>query len=199
MYRDDLREILVQIHGLPKIFVGIKERPWQVGLSLFEAQSKPSRLNKSHRRPCIWTRISLRSSRYVFSDKQSWKNQSFSLSISIDGSIDRPIDRFIDWVRAKGGQCDKVGRPFLVFTQDIPCVRSRTFLVFEAGHSVCSKQEIACVRSRTFLVFGARHSLCLKQDILCVAKRTFRVFQSPTKHMPLFGEFSRSSQDLVES
>ena len=46
--------------------------------------------------------------------------------------------------------------------------RCRTFLVFEAGHSVCSKQDIPCVRSKTFLVFEAGHSLCCEEDISCV-------------------------------
>ena len=31
--------------------------------------------------------------------------------------------------------------------------RCRTFLVFEAGHSLCSKKDIPCVRRKTFLVF----------------------------------------------
>ena len=87
----------------------------------------------------------------------------------------------------------------LCSTQDIPCVPSRTFLVFETRISLCSKQDIPCVRSRTFFVFEAGHSLCSKQDIACVANKRFRVFQSPTMHMPLFGEFSQSSQDLGES
>ena len=52
--------------------------------------------------------------------------------------------------------------------QDIPCVRSKTFPVFEAGHSLCSKQDIPCVRNRTFLVFEAGHSLCCEQKISCV-------------------------------
>ena len=79
--------------------------------------------------------------------------------------------------------------------------------MFEAGHSVYSKQDIPCVRSKTFRVFEAGHFLCSKEDIfLCskqdipsVANTRFRVFQSPTMHMPLFSEFSRSSQDLGES
>ena len=29
--------------------------------------------------------------------------------------------------------------------------------------------------------------------------KKFRVFQSPTMHMPFFGEFNQSSQDLGES
>ena len=99
------------------------------------------------------------------------------------------------------------GRTFCVFEaehsvcskQEVPCVRNRTFLVIEAGHSLCSKQDIPCVRSRTFFVFEAGHSLCSKQDIACVANKRFRVFQSPTMHMPLFGEFNQSSQDLGES
>ena len=44
--------------------------------------------------------------------------------------------------------------------QDIPCVRSKTFRVFEAGHSLCSKQDIPCVRNRTFLVLRTRDFLC---------------------------------------
>ena len=36
--------------------------------------------------------------------------------------------------------------------------------MFEAGHSVCSKQDIPCVRGRTFLVFDAGHSLCCKHE-----------------------------------
>ena len=62
--------------------------------------------------------------------------------------------------------------------QNIPCVRSRTFLVFEAGHSLCSKQDIPCVRSRTFLVFEARHSSCSKQDIPCIRSKEFLVFEA---------------------
>ena len=44
----------------------------------------------------------------------------------------------------------------------------RTFPVFQAGHSLCSKQDIPCVPSRTFLVFQAGHSVCSKQYIACV-------------------------------
>ena len=52
---------------------------------------------------------------------------------------------------------------------------------------------------RTFLVFEGGHSLCSKQDIPCVATTRFRVFQAPTMHMPFSGEFNQSSQDLGES
>ena len=52
--------------------------------------------------------------------------------------------------------------------QDIPCVPSRTCLVFKARHSLCSKKDIPFVRSRTFLVFDARHSVCSTQDNPCV-------------------------------
>ena len=63
--------------------------------------------------------------------------------------------------------------------QDIPCVRSRTFLVFQAERPLCSKQNILCVRSRTFLAFEAGHSLWSKQNILpYVRGRTFLVFQA---------------------
>merc|ERR1712185_534482 len=56
--------------------------------------------------------------------------------------------------------------------------RSRQpFLVFEAKHSVCSKQNIPCVRSRTFLMVQAGHLLCSKQEISCVSRRTSPVFQ----------------------
>ena len=68
-----------------------------------------------------------------------------------------------------------------------------------AGHSLGSKQDSPCVRSRTFLVFEAGHSLCSTQDILCVANKTSLMFQSQKMHLPLFGEFGRSSQDLCES
>ena len=61
--------------------------------------------------------------------------------------------------------------------QDIPCVQSKSFRVFEAKHFLCSKQDIPCVRSRTFLVFEAGHSLCSNHDIPCVPSRTFRVFE----------------------
>ena len=68
--------------------------------------------------------------------------------------------------------------------QGIPCVRSRTFLVFEAEHSLCSKQNIPCIRSRTFLVLEAEHSLCSKQDIPCVRSKTFLVcIWSSNHHM----------------
>ena len=77
-------------------------------------------------------------------------------------------------------------RTFLVFEEghsscskkNIPCVRRRTFLMFEEGHSVCSKKSIPCVRRRTFLVFQAGHLLCSKQDISCVPSRTSHVFQA---------------------
>ena len=55
--------------------------------------------------------------------------------------------------------------------------RRRTFVVFEEGHSLCSKKDILCVRSKTFLVFEAGHSLCSKQDIPCVRSRTFLVLR----------------------
>merc|ERR1712118_657581 len=53
------------------------------------------------------------------------------------------------------------------------------FLVFEEGHSLCSKKnhslclkiDIPCVRRRTFLVFEERHSLCSKKNISCVQRR----------------------------
>ena len=61
--------------------------------------------------------------------------------------------------------------------QNILCVRSRTFLVLEAEHSLCLKQNIPCVRSKTFLVVEAEHSVCSKQDIPCVRSRTFLMFQ----------------------
>ena len=63
------------------------------------------------------------------------------------------------------------------------CVPGTTFLVFQAGHSFCSKQDIPCVRSRTFLMTETGHSSCSKHK----------------HHLPLFGEFCRSSQDLGES
>ena len=52
------------------------------------------------------------------------------------------------------------------------------FRVFQAEHSLCSKQNILCVRSRTFLVFEARHSSCSKQDISCVPSRRLCVVQA---------------------
>ena len=82
---------------------------------------------------------------------------------------------------------------------DIPCVGSKTFLVFEARHSVCSKQDISCVRSRTSRVFQAGHLLCSKQDISCVPSKTSLVSQArhlvcskqdiscvPSKTFPVF-------------
>ena len=54
--------------------------------------------------------------------------------------------------------------------------------MYEARHSVCSKQDIPRVRSRTFLVFEARHSLCSKQDIPRVRTRTFLVMPSYDHH-----------------
>ena len=56
--------------------------------------------------------------------------------------------------------------------------RRRTFVVFEEGHSLCSKKDTPCVRGRTALVFDERNSLCSRKDILCVRSRTFRVFQA---------------------
>ena len=60
--------------------------------------------------------------------------------------------------------------------------------MFEAGHSLCSKQDILCLRSKTFLVLEARRSLCAKQDIddsvcskhdiPCVRIKTFLVFKA---------------------
>ena len=66
--------------------------------------------------------------------------------------------------------------------QNIPCVRSRTFLVLQAGHSLCSKQDISCIRSRTFLVFEAWSSVCSKQDIPCDRSRTFLAFEAQTSN-----------------
>ena len=57
--------------------------------------------------------------------------------------------------------------PFIIFPQqkhDIPCVRRRAFLVFEEGHSLCSKKDISCVRGRTFLVFEEGQSLCSNHE-----------------------------------
>ena len=45
------------------------------------------------------------------------------------------------------------GRRPLCSKNDIPCVRRRTFLAFEEGHSLCSKKTVPCVRRKTFLVF----------------------------------------------
>ena len=56
----------------------------------------------------------------------------------------------------------------IVPKQNISCVRSKTFRVFEAEHSLCSKQNIPRVRSRTFLVIEAGHSLCCEHEISCV-------------------------------
>ena len=78
------------------------------------------------------------------------------------------------------------------------CLKKK-FFVFEAGHSLCPKQDIPRVRSTTILVFEAEHSLCSEQDSPCVRSRTYRVFQSRKMHLPLFGEFGQSSQDLCES
>ena len=64
--------------------------------------------------------------------------------------------------------------------QDIARAPRRTFLVFQAGHSVYSMQDIARVPSRTFLVFQAGQSLCSKQDIPYVPRITFRVLQNRT-------------------
>ena len=61
--------------------------------------------------------------------------------------------------------------------QDIPGVRSKTFRVFEAKHFLCSTEDISCVRSKTFRVFEARHCVCSKQDIPCVRSKTFLVFE----------------------
>ena len=60
----------------------------------------------------------------------------------------------------------------------IPCVRRKTFLVFEETHSLCSKKHIPCVPTRTFLVLQRNHLLCSKQNICCVLKKTFPVFQA---------------------
>ena len=62
--------------------------------------------------------------------------------------------------------------------QNILCVRSRTLLVFEAEHSVCSKQNIPCAPNKTFLVLHAEHSLCSKQNIPCVRSMTFLAFEA---------------------
>ena len=86
----------------------------------------------------------------------------------------------------------KLCRTFLVFEaghsvrwkQDIPCVRSKTLRVFEAGHCLCQdmlrvrSKNIPCVRSKTLRVFEARHSVCSKQDISCVRRKTFLVFEA---------------------
>ena len=64
--------------------------------------------------------------------------------------------------------------------------------MFEEGQSLCSKKDIPCVRRRTFLVFEGKHSLCSKKqhsfcskkDIPCVRK-TFLVFEDDKT--PIFG------------
>ena len=61
--------------------------------------------------------------------------------------------------------------------KDIPCVRRRTFLVFEDGHSLWSKKDIPYVQGQTFLVFEDKHSLCSKKDIPSVRRMTFLVFE----------------------
>ena len=67
-----------------------------------------------------------------------------------------------------------------------PCVRRRTFLVFEEGqNSLCSKKDNPCVRRRIFLVFEEGHSLCSKKDIPCVRRRTFLLFEDD--ETPIFG------------
>ena len=79
--------------------------------------------------------------------------------------------------------------------------------MFQAEHCLCSTQDVAwdtkedipCVPSRTFLVFQTGHSVCSKQDIPCIRNRTFLVFQTRKMHLPLFGEFCRSSQDFGQS
>ena len=54
--------------------------------------------------------------------------------------------------------------------------------MFEAEHSLCSKQNIPCVRSKTFLVLEARHSVCSKQDIPRVRSKTFLLFEAQTSN-----------------
>ena len=46
--------------------------------------------------------------------------------------------------------------------------RLHNYSAAKTRHSLCSKQDIPCVRSRTFRVFEEGHSLCHEQDISCV-------------------------------
>ena len=57
--------------------------------------------------------------------------------------------------------------------------------MFGEGHSLCSKKDNPCVRRRTFFVFEEGHSLCSKKDIPCVRRRTFLVFEDD--ETPIFG------------
>ena len=69
-------------------------------------------------------------------------------------------------------------RHSLCSKQDITCAQGRTFLMFEAGHSLWSKRNVPCVPNRTFLLFEAGRSVCLRQDILCVRSKTFLVLRT---------------------
>ena len=80
-------------------------------------------------------------------------------------------------------------RDFLCCKQDMSCVPSRTFLVFQARHFMCSKQDISCVPGKT--LFQARHFLCSQQGFSCVPSKTFLVFQArhscvPSRTFPVF-------------
>ena len=48
--------------------------------------------------------------------------------------------------------------------QDIPCARSRIFLLLQAGRSLCSKQDIRCVPSRTFRLLRTGHLFCSNHE-----------------------------------
>ena len=76
-----------------------------------------------------------------------------------------------------------------MFDKDIPCVRRRTFLMFEEGHLLCSKQDISCVRSRTSRVFQAGHLLCSKQDMSCAPRTKKRFSSKHIDHTPLNSSF----------
>ena len=83
--------------------------------------------------------------------------------------------------------------------QDISRVPKKTFPVAQAGYFLCSKKDISCVPNKNSRVFQREHVVCPTGCIPCVLRRTFPVFRSPKIHMPLFGEFSRSSWDLCKS
>ena len=106
--------------------------------------------------------------------------------------------------------CVFQARHCLRSTQDIPCVPRTTFRVFHARYFVYSNQDISCVPSRTFRVFQAGHFLYSHQDTenrrkikkkiveIGAILAIFEPFEGWKIHAPLFGEFSRSSRDLID-
>ena len=82
-------------------------------------------------------------------------------------------------------------RTFHVLHEEVLCSPRSKIVTFHAQLFVCIKEDILCIPRKTF------HAST--QNISCVPKMAFVAFHSPNIHMPLFVDFSRSSQDLCKS